>query len=120
MKDNKPFAITAAFFIALLFLSSASSEPNFKKTSKLVIKRTSKAPKQSRAVQSLQNRIDRFVESKKKIDNDMAAKRKEIRKSSGSKRDTYKKQLKRLQTRNDRINKRIEKLQADIKRIEKK
>lgn len=123
MKDNKPLVITTALFIALLFLSSTASEYKPKNPNRPAFWGSSKEPEQAiktsnKSTQSLHKRLDRFVESRRKIDANMVEKRKQIRRSTGSKRDACKRQLSRLQQRRDRLTKRIGQIVADIERIE--
>jgi len=125
MKDNKSLIITTALFAALLFLSStASDEQKHKSTVRPAFWGSSpepqQQPKRCRKSEALHKRLDRFSESQKNIDADIAEKRKQIRRSSGSKKESYKRQLRRLQQRRDRIAKRIDTINADIKRIERK
>ena len=122
MKDNKALTITIALFVALLFFGSTASKHNPKKLNRPAFWGSSPEPKQaakkSRRSQSLHKRLDRFSESRKNIDGDIAEKRKQIRRSTGSKKESYKRQLRRLQQRRDRISRRIEDITADIERIE--
>ena len=122
MKDNQALTITIALFVTLLFLGSTASEHNPKKLNRPAFWGSSPEPKQavkkSRRSQSLHKRLDRFLESRKNIDTDIAEKRKQIRRVTGSKRDSYKRQLRRLQQRRNRLTKRIEEIATDIERIE--
>lgn len=125
MKNNNALVVTIALFVALLFLSSTASESerNPKDPNRPAFWGSAPEPKQavkkSRKSQSLHRRLDRFSESRKKIDSDMTEKRQQIRRSTRSKKESYKRQLRRLQQRRDRLTRRIDQISTDIEHIER-
>ncbi|TET35493.1 hypothetical protein E3J61_01915 [Candidatus Dependentiae bacterium] len=122
MKDNNALVVTIALFVALLFLSSTASERNLKAANRPAFWGSAPEPKQAikkrRSTKGLHERFNRFSENRNKIDNDIAEKKRQIRRGTGSKKESYKRQLRRLQQRRDRLTRRIDQISTDIERIE--
>ena len=119
MKDNKSLLVTIALFISLLFLSSTASEqtqgrPHVKRAPKAPQKRAVKRERKS--TKALQNRLNRFTKSRKRLDADIAKKRNQLRKAKSAKKEMFEKKIQRLQKRHNRITKKIEQIEADIRK----
>ena len=118
MKDNKSLIVTIALFISLLFLSSSASEqtqgrPHVQKVPKAPPNRAVKRERKS--TKALRNRLNRFTKSRKRLDADIAKKQKQLRKATKVKKEAFEQQLKRLQKRHNRITRKIEQIEADIR-----